>query len=254
MCFLLVQLRHYPPHRRLLFCAVPSMPHLEATLDLPTTPLLKGELWQGTVRLHNTGTMPLKGLKGLVSHPDVAVDASRKAGISPAAVAPHSQSSASAVGTDANSAAAARDAVPHQTVSGGTATAPATVDAAFIRSEASASASKSASEASAAAPAAACMLAGLQVAGRHPLASGGPATSFTMDPSLVLHPGEAQEYAVYLHPRGVGRLHFQMVWYYEPEGPGASAQLRYRTLRCAYNLQVRARVWFDFTVLGHRLP
>ncbi|MEW5318844.1 MAG: hypothetical protein WDW38_010029, partial [Sanguina aurantia] len=66
------QLKHFSPPHRLLFSVIPAMPRLEvSSCGLPAT-MYSGELARMTVTLRNTGSLPLRNLQLVISHPQVA--------------------------------------------------------------------------------------------------------------------------------------------------------------------------------------
>ncbi|KAG2449122.1 hypothetical protein HYH02_005870 [Chlamydomonas schloesseri] len=69
------QLKHYPPHRRLLFQVVPAMPRLELLGDPLPPALYSGELCRVIMRVRNSGGLPLRSLALVVGHPEAVVPA-----------------------------------------------------------------------------------------------------------------------------------------------------------------------------------
>ncbi|GLC57223.1 hypothetical protein PLESTB_001201000 [Pleodorina starrii] len=69
------QLKHFPPHRRLLFQVVPTMPRLELLADPLPPALYSGELCRVMMRIRNGGGLPLRSLALVVGHPEAVVPA-----------------------------------------------------------------------------------------------------------------------------------------------------------------------------------
>ncbi|GFR51289.1 hypothetical protein Agub_g13649, partial [Astrephomene gubernaculifera] len=69
------QLKHYPPHRRLLFQVVPTMPRLELLADPLPPALYSGELCRVLMRIRNCGGLPLRALALVVGHPEAVCPA-----------------------------------------------------------------------------------------------------------------------------------------------------------------------------------
>ncbi|GIL54165.1 hypothetical protein Vafri_9740 [Volvox africanus] len=69
------QLKHYPPHRRLLFQVVPAMPRLELISDPLPAALYSGELCRVMMRIRNSGGLPLRSLALVVGHPEAVCPA-----------------------------------------------------------------------------------------------------------------------------------------------------------------------------------
>ncbi|KAG2489318.1 hypothetical protein HYH03_012150 [Edaphochlamys debaryana] len=69
------QLKHYPPHRRLLFQVVPTMPRLELLADPLPPALYSGELCRVLMRIRNCGGQPLRSLALVVGHPEAVCPA-----------------------------------------------------------------------------------------------------------------------------------------------------------------------------------
>ncbi|GIL73935.1 hypothetical protein Vretimale_5119 [Volvox reticuliferus] len=69
------QLKHYPPHRRLLFQVVPAMPRLELMSDPLPAALYSGELCRVMMRIRNSGRLPLRALALVVGHPEAVCPA-----------------------------------------------------------------------------------------------------------------------------------------------------------------------------------
>ncbi|PNW88325.1 hypothetical protein CHLRE_01g024400v5 [Chlamydomonas reinhardtii] len=69
------QLKHFPPHRRLLFQVVPAMPRLELLGDPLPPALYSGELCRVLMRIRNSGGLPLRSLALVVGHPEAVVPA-----------------------------------------------------------------------------------------------------------------------------------------------------------------------------------
>ena len=65
------QIKHFPPHRRLLFNVAAAMPRLEMELQGLPKGMYQGEVAACTAVLVNHGTLPLRNLQLVLSCPEV---------------------------------------------------------------------------------------------------------------------------------------------------------------------------------------